>query len=167
LKWISNAFDFFIRVERISNLYNGRLTPSGKINLQLCITSRMAFNFANVAEWEVKVAPVFATSRSSRSTGVNIRRRRRKNRDNGFSILVLPLKRGAREKNTTTNTQNRYIHRRLHLQKIVTLIVPFLSFSLNLSVHFLPLLSLVTMKEGFKFTHARYFEGYKTAKKYK
>lgn len=59
------------------------------------IPTATAFDYADVAKWGVKVAPVFfAAWRSSRRLGVNIRRTRRKNRDNGFSILVLPLERG-------------------------------------------------------------------------
>lgn len=124
----------------------------------------MAFNFANVAEWEVKVAPVFAALRSSQSTGVNIRRRWRKNRDNGFSILVLPLERGAEEKNATTNTQKRCIHHptmQPYPGGLVSRLRFHLSLSLSLrnpSIYFLPLLFRATVKEGSKFARARYFQ---------
>ena len=81
-----------------------------------------------------------------------------KNRDNGFSILVLPFERRAGEKNATTNTQKKIAS--ANVTPPARNNISRLDFHLSLNnpcVNFLPLLSRATVKENSKFARTRYF----------
>lgn len=81
-----------------------------------------------------------------------------KNRDNGFSILVVPFERGAEVKNATTNTQKKVASANAITPARNSISRLNLHLSLNNPcVNFLPLLSRATMKEDFKFACTGYF----------